>query len=639
MINDFEDRIIITDEDIDNLEKSWGDVTFDITRREIIKDLSSFDVQAFPGTGKTTVLIAKLAILAEKWPYATKGICVLSHTNVAREEIEIRLGKTEYGRKLLSYPHFIGTIHSFMNCFVALPWMKSNGYHTNVIDTEITLKQRFANLNVKTKTYFQNKRLNEYSCESINFPIELNLKCSSEANSYKNVYNIVKTSYENGFFTFNELLYFAQYALIENKDLSRIIKNRFPIMFVDEAQDTDELQAQLIDLAFGKDNSVIKQKFGDGNQAIYSSTESTGSANFFPNEPLKTIGNSMRFTNTIAKLSDRFSVYAHDMVGENEAFIKNDSKHTIFLFGKNKIEDVVTAYGELVLECFTDKELHTNSKYGVHIIGMVHNKKPISKDDAHFPQSISDYNKSYSGKLSGKSYTPKSMIEYYRMANMNDSNEVDAHVKISLVADGLRRYINASTLSDIHSTTNIFKSIINAVSPDKQTAFRKDFKRILDLPFHNQAEWETSVQIIKEMVGKYFTVISEFSKFMKWSAAEIPAVENKTNTINVIEYENEEGRKVPIKFGSIHSVKGRTHLSTLVVETYWNDYNLKSIIKLICGKIPNSIPVRNNKRMKIHYVGLTRAKGLICLALPIESVSDEQKTILKSFGWNIKEIL
>ena len=161
----------------------------------------------------------------------------------------------------------------------------------------------------------------------------------------------------------------------------------------------------------------------------------------------------------------------------------------------------------------------------------------------------------------------------------------------------------------------------------------------MDLPFHNQAEWETSVQIIKEMVGKYFTVISEFSKFMKWSAAEIPAVENKTNTINVIEYENEEGRKVPIKFGSIHSVKGRTHLSTLVVETYWNDYNLKSIIKLICGKIPNSIPVRNNKRMKIHYVGLTRAKGLICLALPIESVSDEQKTILKSFGWNIKEIL
>ena len=77
-------KIKITDEDIDKLEKVWGDVTFDKIRRDIIKDMTSFDVQAFPGTGKTTVLIAKLAIMAKKWPYSSKGICVLSHTNVAR---------------------------------------------------------------------------------------------------------------------------------------------------------------------------------------------------------------------------------------------------------------------------------------------------------------------------------------------------------------------------------------------------------------------------------------------------------------------------------------------------------------------------------------------------------------------------
>ena len=97
------------------------------------------------------------------------------------------------------------------------------------------------------------------------------------------------------------------------------------------------------------------------------------------------------------------------------------------------------------------------------------------------------------------------------------------------------------------------------------------------------------------------------------------------------------GRGVPISFGSIHSVKGRTHLSTLVVETFWHEANIASILKFICNSKGKPSP-RNYKRMKIHYVGLTRAKGLVCLALPIERVNDKQKTQLKEMGWNIQEI-
>ena len=75
----------------------------DGNRSDIIKNLESIDIQAFPGSGKTTILIAKLAILAKKWSYTNAGICVLSHTNVAREEIEERLGNTDIGKKLLMY--------------------------------------------------------------------------------------------------------------------------------------------------------------------------------------------------------------------------------------------------------------------------------------------------------------------------------------------------------------------------------------------------------------------------------------------------------------------------------------------------------------------------------------------------------
>ena len=87
-------------------------------RREVLKSNAPMDIAACPGSGKTTLLVAKLAILAEKWQHRTRGICVLSHTNVARREIEARLGRTSVGRRLLSYPHFIGTIHGFVNVTV-----------------------------------------------------------------------------------------------------------------------------------------------------------------------------------------------------------------------------------------------------------------------------------------------------------------------------------------------------------------------------------------------------------------------------------------------------------------------------------------------------------------------------------------
>lgn len=106
-------------------------------RQQILKSMDTVDVAACPGSGKTTLLVAKLAIMAEKWQHRTRGICALSHTNVARNEIETRLSNTTAGRRLLSYPHYIGTIHGFVNDFLAMPWLRRNGYPIKVIDTDM----------------------------------------------------------------------------------------------------------------------------------------------------------------------------------------------------------------------------------------------------------------------------------------------------------------------------------------------------------------------------------------------------------------------------------------------------------------------------------------------------------------------
>ncbi len=119
-------KINITEEDITFSEKIlFGNVgAFDDDKgecRAFIKDLDTIDLQAVPGSGKTTVLLAKLLILERYLPFEDgSGILVLSHTNTAVDEIENRIGK--YCPKLFAYPNYVGTIQSFVDRFLAIPF-------------------------------------------------------------------------------------------------------------------------------------------------------------------------------------------------------------------------------------------------------------------------------------------------------------------------------------------------------------------------------------------------------------------------------------------------------------------------------------------------------------------------------------
>ena len=98
------------------------------------------------------------------------------------------------------------------------------------------------------------------------------------------------------------------------------------------------------------------------------------------------------------------------------------------------------------------------------------------------------------------------------------------------------------------------------------------------------------------------------------------------------------GRTVNINIGSIHSQKGRTHLATLVFETYWYNPNIDHIFNWIINSPPPKTQKRDLMRLKCHYVALSRAKGLICIALPKKRITPKKKEGLKSVGWRVVEI-
>lgn len=126
-----------------------GKKPFDNTRGSIIKEDSSCYVQACPGSGKTTTLLAKLIILANKMPLPEgKGVCVLTHTNVAIDEIKAKLGQK--AEVLFKYPNFFGTIQSFLHKYVAAAALHYfYGSQINYVDDDVAKAvfiRKFGNL-------------------------------------------------------------------------------------------------------------------------------------------------------------------------------------------------------------------------------------------------------------------------------------------------------------------------------------------------------------------------------------------------------------------------------------------------------------------------------------------------------------
>lgn len=633
---DFIDEITITDIDIDWVEGILdGDIRFDQSRRNIIKNLESIDIQAFPGSGKTTILVAKLAILAKKWTAATSGICVLSHTNVAREEIEKRLGDTEIGAKLLRYPHFIGTVHSFFNSFIALPWIRSKGNPIEIVDTDFVCANRWKSLPLRfNKTLLSRRKTYMYLC----FKNELGKidlgNLGENTLTYKTIKTIVKNSQEKGYFTFGETLLFAQEAVSNNPQIVGYIQKRFPLLFIDEAQDTNSFQWDLINSTFPES---IQQGFGDENQAIYNYVGENETDSFPRNNPL-VLPESKRFNSNISKIANPLAISSAEMIGMSTTF---DCKNTIFLFATDKIDKVLEEYSKLILLTFTDEELKKYQADGCHAIGMVHTKKEETVPD-QLPKGVFDYWHNYNHKSISRKTAPGYLVEYFILGRNELDLTGEAHLQVEWVLKGLKILINkvADTIV-IENKTSLVNSFLSKLDNEKQNIFREKLLLILNKTSFLETEWVEMQNVISSILS-LFNVEIGTSDFMEWSNNIDIATSYDSDGLcpkNVFRYSDESNRSVDITLGSIHSVKGQTHLSTLVLETFSYNHNLISILPFISGAPTKKKPsVRDRGRLKCHYVAMTRARGLLCLAIPKDKVDENSISNLELLGWNIRVI-
>ena len=282
----------LTPELLDELRKELGGCTFvGANQRAFLSANDSCDVQAAPGNGKTTLLVAKLALLSRCWTSRSQGVCVISHTNAAREEVEKKLFSHAAASAFLTYPHFIGTVTAFIDRFIALPYLRGLGWSVQRIDDDVFAaiadsRWRSKPTLVRFSRANQGRNAHSVSRWACDMELQATFVCAPEVrpgrlaikdkgnrqpgphtNSGAELEQLKAEIVNDGFYRFADMTAIACQAIERCPALVERIRERFPLVLLDEAQDTNGAQLALLDRLFGE--GVAYQRLGDQNQTLY----------------------------------------------------------------------------------------------------------------------------------------------------------------------------------------------------------------------------------------------------------------------------------------------------------------------------------------------------------------------------------
>lgn len=654
-------NIEITNEDVELAEKillpKWW--KFDRERRDFIKSLDTIDLEAVPGSGKTTALLAKLLILERKMPFDNgAGILVLSHTNTAVDEIKNKLEKV--APKLFKHPNFIGTIQSFVDTFLAKPYCNSNKIQIKNIDTDIqnNLINNDSSLFKKDINNDNFKKINHIILSSKNISLENNKIISSyleihnkniilnfkgkileeiskpkgntSKDKYKDYSNKEKEELMQSIIKFKRNLikswnlsfrdsYYLAFCYLEKfPKIIKILQKRFQYVFVDEMQDMEQYQVDILEKLFYK-KFVLNhcfQRIWDKNQAIYSGFEASDIDNSkIWNRKILKIEWSHRLTKSISKVVNCFQIeWETKIVWENK-LEKWDIKPIMIVYKEDDLNTenwwenkILKKFWEIIDE---KKEYFENIPPEEFICKAVISNAKIH--DTWFQQGkcrakhyFSDYDENFQkNKKSNWLKSLKDYLYYY------DKNDTSFNSKYKNILKLFLRILREHNIDNFYKKEQLF-SFLQEGFPEKLLEFKDKIYY-----FCRNLNDENIDEISKKMDNFFENFILEvFKKDIKTGIFESKLNENVEENkgkkdVNIFTYND---LKIPIC--TTHSVKWETHTCTLYLESSNKSYEIEKIQEnsFIWVKY-NWTPKDWKKFSKLMYVGFSRPTHLLCFAI------------------------
>lgn len=592
----------------------YGEASFDAERIAFIQNLQTRDLCAVPGSGKTTALQAKILCLAKhQGKDFNEGILALSFTNSAVASLRAII--SSLAPNVFKYPNYFGTVHSFLNRFVAnaacqiLYQTKMHICDDEKYEKELKLQIKSIREGYKLITYVERHHVDvsklyiDYNSRNICKPDgNVLLKAETASDSYNIFYQAKTAVSRKGVFSYDDSLNLSHWALDNLPDVAKALRKRFKFVFVDEAQDLKAQFIQLLKKIFSEAEDSIIQFIGDPNQSIYLPVGQS----WEPYNPLS-LSVSHRVSVNVARAVNLLTTVRQDLICHSSQYDNKIPPHLI-IYDINSSSRLEETFANLIIKYNLHLKKYANK--GFYIIGW--NVKPLPNSN--------DRN-----LIRMETLFPSRVITEKNSANFNMSND----------------FVNwLSQLLYTYSSED-YKEREGIKNP-------KDF--LCHLKERNNTKWHLALFYISDALNK--NDIIKFRRYMKRlvevlksysifdEQGSVAVLTNEIDSIKSFNTPTYAVCKIPLKFASVHASKGRTYAATMYIETAYRGFNDSHYLFPVLFSQDSQKSIKLNRStieaMRVAYVGFSRPIGLLCYAVCKNSLKDAEYICLE--GWEIVDI-
>ncbi|GAA3568709.1 hypothetical protein GCM10022197_26280 [Microlunatus spumicola] len=542
---------------------------------------------------------------------------MLSHTNVAWEEIVGRVGAIPgLSARLQTAPHFVGTIQSFVNGFLAAPWLNARGHAVASVNDsvfEAMAKRDLGGWQYATaRNYLERRRYGIGNLSFVHSGGRLVVDTDAfglqpQSKSGAQLVALKESLAAKGCFRYNDMFEAADAYLTTHPSVVSAIRHRFPLVFVDECQDTSSEQLALLEKIFGMNGEVGVQWIGDANQAIYGYHTSPNMSRL----PLIQLGSSRRFGTEIAAIASPLMVEKpQQLVGGGEP-----GRVVVIKYDEKSVHSVVARFRELAAS--------ESPAPGSEICVLGSRWFPGSSQK--FPQSLACYSPSLTRAPSTLGSSWDFLYDAQASWRRGDRfREVHRLLMSSIWQYGQAAHLNppadvsSSTLlvaahadaEELRPSLNIL--LVQLLSGDLQTS---DSRRHIAVTLDSACEllgFKGSPDIVSTA----------------WEPKVGSAFLDPTGVVDVV-----------VK--TVHAAKGETHFATLLVDCLdgtGKKYDLSHVWPLLSGAAKlSALPPKGRTAVKLAFVAATRPMRLLAFACHADRLTISDTDLVKS-GWEIVDV-
>ncbi|WJS93370.1 ATP-dependent helicase [Flavobacterium johnsoniae] len=572
-------------------------------------------VKACPGSGKTYSLAARISRLLREPDLGKKGLAVISFTNIACQEIEDRLSSDFSTPVPLRHPHFLGTIDSFINTFIFLPF----GHLIMGCPSRPELVgEPHGPWSVKKfdKDYDQYFDKTTFNSEDIliriapyqAFHFKWNyITIGGTVNGHiTNIINSKWALFKKGYANQSDANYISLKVLEKYPLIAENVAKKFVNFLIDECQDTNDIHMKIIDILNNRGNSNI-MLIGDRDQSIFEWNEARpelfdAKYNIWDKILLyENRRSSQHICNFIRNLSSFSEIKAVNERVKDSVLIPSILGYKMTKKASKKDPTVITAeesheafrkiLDDFIKECESNGIIINKENVAVLYRGTASSKYLGLSSDVHNFETIPWLRNHYhvKGMIKGK--------HMYEHGGLNKGYK--------LLEKSYFEALLRPADPNFYCSGQFISNKIEALGIKEYR--REIFKFIDALPFTKDKTLNTWIkEANKSLLDLGINIILN--------------IESSFGDVMIDDYFGEDlnsERLHPFYFGTVHSVKGKTFQAVLLL------LGKKSVLKnyeTILKADPKFLKSSDLEELRIVYVALSRPELFLKMAVPDSDV-------------------